>query len=210
MPPSKQAQTPRKKPQQARSKSTVEAILDGAVRVLDQEGAEALTTTRVAEVAGVSVGTLYQYFAHRAAIVDALQDREFLRATEMLGAELGQTTEMSERQLARAIVGGLLHLYRNAPGLHRLLAVEGLHVTPTERVQAFDHKIVSTLRFFFESTSLKVERANKHAAAFVLYQSVRATLLAAILEEPVGITDAILVDEVSDMVSAHLSISGLG
>ena len=53
-------------------------------------------------------------------------------------------------------------------------------------------------------------RTNKHAAAFVLYQSVRATLLAAILEEPVGLSDAILVDEVSDMVSAHLSISGLG
>src|SRR5688572_30338767 len=67
----------RKPPQQSRSRVTVSTILDAAVRVMDREGPDAATTTRIAEVAGVSVGTLYQYFGNRDSILDALQDREF-------------------------------------------------------------------------------------------------------------------------------------
>ena len=67
----------RKQPQQARSRVTVNAILDATTRILDREGPGAATTTRIAEVAGISIGTLYQYFSHRDAILDALLDREF-------------------------------------------------------------------------------------------------------------------------------------
>src|SRR6476620_3538175 len=61
----------RNPPQQSRSRATVSTILDATVRVLDREGADAATTTRIAEVAGVSVGTLYQYFGNRDSILDA-------------------------------------------------------------------------------------------------------------------------------------------
>lgn len=63
---------PRKQPTQARSKHTVAAILEATLRVLDEVGGPALTTTHVAEVAGVSVGTLYQYFPNRDALINAL------------------------------------------------------------------------------------------------------------------------------------------
>lgn len=63
---------PRKQPTQGRSKQTVAAILEATIRVLDEVGDAALTTTRVAEVAGVSVGTLYQYFPNRDALIHAL------------------------------------------------------------------------------------------------------------------------------------------
>lgn len=63
------ALTPRKRPRQARSAFTVDAVVEAAVRVLLAEGYARLTTRRVAEVAGVSVGSLYQYFPNRAALV---------------------------------------------------------------------------------------------------------------------------------------------
>ncbi|HEY0255011.1 MAG TPA: helix-turn-helix domain-containing protein, partial [Kofleriaceae bacterium] len=63
---------PRKHPTQGRSKHTVAAILEATIRVLDEVGSDRLTTTRVAEVAGVSVGTLYQYFPNRDALINAL------------------------------------------------------------------------------------------------------------------------------------------
>ncbi len=85
-----ESNTARKGPQQQRSKVTVSAILDATVRVLEQEGSDAATTSRIAEVAGVSVGTLYQYFANRDAILDALQDREFERASEMMSRILAR------------------------------------------------------------------------------------------------------------------------
>jgi AcrR family transcriptional regulator len=63
---------PRKSPRQARSAATVDAIFEATIQVLLSEGAARLTTTRVAERAGVSVGTLYQYFPHKQALLYAV------------------------------------------------------------------------------------------------------------------------------------------
>lgn len=75
--------TPRKSPVQARSASTVEAILQATIQVLLKEGKERLTTTRVAERAGVSVGTLYQYFPNKRALLQAALRRHM---EEVVGA----------------------------------------------------------------------------------------------------------------------------
>ena len=74
----------RKRPQQARSTELVAAILDAAVQVLAKEGAQRFTTARVAEKAGVSVGSLYQYFPNKAAILFRLQSDEWRQTTELL------------------------------------------------------------------------------------------------------------------------------
>jgi AcrR family transcriptional regulator len=74
----------RKHPQQARSTELVSAVLDAAVQVLMAEGASRFTTARVAERAGVSVGSLYQYFPNKAAILFRLQSDEWRRTSELL------------------------------------------------------------------------------------------------------------------------------
>ncbi|HUA52918.1 MAG TPA: TetR family transcriptional regulator [Candidatus Sulfotelmatobacter sp.] len=74
----------RKEPQQARSAGLVTAILDAAIQVLAKEGAHRFTTARVAEKAGVSVGSLYQYFPNKAAILFRLQSDEWRQTTELL------------------------------------------------------------------------------------------------------------------------------
>jgi AcrR family transcriptional regulator len=74
----------RKLPQQARSTELVAAILEAATQVLAKEGAARFTTARVAEKAGVSVGSVYQYFPNKAAILFQLQADEWMRTTEML------------------------------------------------------------------------------------------------------------------------------
>lgn len=74
----------RKQPKQARSADLVAAVLDAAVQVLAKEGAQRFTTARVAEKAGVSVGSLYQYFPNKAAILFRLQSDEWRRTAELL------------------------------------------------------------------------------------------------------------------------------
>jgi AcrR family transcriptional regulator len=74
----------RKQPKQARSTDLVGAILEAAVQVLAKEGAQRFTTARVAEKAGVSVGSLYQYFPNKAAILFRLQTDEWRQTTELL------------------------------------------------------------------------------------------------------------------------------
>lgn len=83
--------SPRKVPRQQRSLATVEVILQAATRVLSRESLAGFNTNRVAEVAGVSVGSVYQYFPNKAALVTALIDRA--------QTELSEAFEMLVRQL---------------------------------------------------------------------------------------------------------------
>ena len=88
---------PRKQPIQDRSAKTVEAIVEAAIRILRRDGWAALTTTRVAERAGVSVGSLYQYFPNREAIAAAIvrqRTRDFLET--VLAADLAGAADLSE------------------------------------------------------------------------------------------------------------------
>jgi AcrR family transcriptional regulator len=184
----------------------VALILDAAIRVLDREGREALTTSRVAEVAGVSVGTLYQYFAHREAIMEALQERELERAAAMLERRLARTEPISDRELVRSIVGGLLELYQAAPALHRVLAVEGLRLSPPAQVLAFDQRSVARLKAALSLAGSRLRATNFEAAAFILYQSVRATMLAYFLETPPELSEASLVDELTELCVRYLGV----
>lgn len=99
---------PRKMPLQARSSASVDAILKATVQVLLRVGKEKLTTTRVAQRAGVSVGTLYQYFPNKSALLKAalrLHVEEILREVERVCVvERGQPVEQMAEALARAFL----------------------------------------------------------------------------------------------------------
>jgi AcrR family transcriptional regulator len=93
----------RKHPRQARSAGLVAAILDAAVQVLAKEGAQRFTTARVAEKARVSVGSLYQYFPNKAAILFRLRSEEWRQTTELLRAIL-EDVQRSPLERLRAAV----------------------------------------------------------------------------------------------------------
>ncbi|MCZ0732731.1 TetR family transcriptional regulator [Phreatobacter sp. AB_2022a] len=93
----------RKQPKQARSNELVAAILDAAVQVLAREGAQRFTTARVAERAGVSVGSLYQYFPNKAAILFRLQSEEWRRTTALLRAILAEDARSPPERLRRLV-----------------------------------------------------------------------------------------------------------
>jgi AcrR family transcriptional regulator len=99
---------PRKAPRQARAAKTVEVLLAAAARVLRRESLAGFNTNRVAEVAGVSVGSLYQYFPNKAALVAALIDREqtaLALALETLIAEhAGRSLDDTLRAVAQLAI----------------------------------------------------------------------------------------------------------
>jgi AcrR family transcriptional regulator len=112
----------RRVPTQARSRARVRRLVDAAEELLAAEGAEALTTTRVAEVAGVSVGSLYQYLPDKGAIVEALA-RRYLAEFEALMGELERDTRRNPGAWADP-VGRLIEAfsarYRERPGYRAL------------------------------------------------------------------------------------------
>lgn len=91
---------PRKSPRQQRSSQTVESILEAAAHVLDRGGLAAFNTNRVAERAGVSIGSLYQYFPHKDALMAALIERAQLRTA---AAVCGVIEQLQQRPLIEVL-----------------------------------------------------------------------------------------------------------
>jgi AcrR family transcriptional regulator len=128
----------RKEPKQARSTGLVTAILEAAIQVLAKEGASRFTTARVAEKAGVSVGSVYQYFPNKAAILFRLQTDEWQQTSQMLSRILQDVSQPALERL-RALVHAFIRseceeaqmrvalsdaapLYRAAPEAHEVRA----------------------------------------------------------------------------------------
>ncbi len=123
----------------------------------------------------------------------------------MLERLLKSPQPASNRELSRMVVVELLRLYRAAPVLHRVLAVDGLRVAPPERVLAFDARSIALVRAFLTMSGPRIRDANLEAAAFVIYQSVRATMLSYLLESPAGVDDQVLVAELTELIVRYLS-----
>src|SRR5689334_2383592 len=104
----KQVIQPRKAPKQARSRATVDAILRASARVLSREGFDRLSTNRVAEVAGVGVGSLYQYFPSKEALVAALVDRHREEIMQVFLARAAAAATKPVREAARDLVRAVL------------------------------------------------------------------------------------------------------
>jgi AcrR family transcriptional regulator len=126
---------PRKQPRQARSRALVEAILDATERVLAQEGPEQATTTRIAEVAGVSVGSLYQYFPSRDALLAAVIERRVERDEQELLARMATLGDASLATILRTAARHLVEVYRREPELYRTMVDEMDRVAREARVQ---------------------------------------------------------------------------
>ena len=110
----------RRVPSQTRSRAKVEAVLDAANEVLARDGAGALTTKRVAEVAGVSVGTVYQYFADKEALAEALALRYFGELHELMSELADRVEDEPFDDPAGAVLDEYAAAYRERPGFTAL------------------------------------------------------------------------------------------
>ncbi len=99
---------PRKSPVQARSAASVDAILEATIQVLVSMGKERLTTTKVASRAGVSVGTLYQYFPNKSALLQAVLKRHLEQVAETVERVCREEKGNSFKQIAPAIINAFL------------------------------------------------------------------------------------------------------
>src|SRR5436190_3384370 len=113
--------SPRKQPLQKRSHETVDAILAATAQVLVRHGYEGASTNRIAEAAGVSVGSLYQYFPSKEAFVLALFERHCEEIARIVERALMAEASAAIPDLVRSLVRGLLEAHRASPELHAVL-----------------------------------------------------------------------------------------
>ena len=116
-----EALEPRKTPSQRRSRATIDAVLEATLQVLLADGARRLTTTRVAARAGVSVGTLYQYFPHKQALLYAVLRRHLETVASAIETACARLHGQPAARLAEGLVGAYLDAKARRPDATRAL-----------------------------------------------------------------------------------------
>jgi AcrR family transcriptional regulator len=117
----------RRKPTQVRAQATVEAMLDAVVRLLKRCGASSVTTNRIAETAGVSIGSVYQYFPNKRAIFIALHDRHLREVDRVIQHRIGESAGKPLDSLIYSLIDGMIQLHAADPELSVLLDSEVPH-----------------------------------------------------------------------------------
>jgi AcrR family transcriptional regulator len=171
----------RKRPSQARAKHTVQCILDAAAQILGREGEEHLTTNRIAERAGCSIGTLYQYFQDREAIQLALVERERKVIEARIHLALRDVKPGAREDTIRQIVRILIESFRVKWRSRRLLALKILQ-RADNRKGPTTVGIVAQYVVEASRTAVGQHRPLNEAEAFVLTRAITGLLHHAVLE----------------------------
>ena len=206
MPPRPQLK-PRKRPSQARSKATVEAILVAAAQVFRRQGYAGATTDRIAERAGVSVGSLYQYFPNKDAILVALTERHvddgFALVRELLAETFSDVPALEP--LLRRFVVAMITLHEREPELHRVLFEEApLPASLRRQLRKRENELATEVAALLE-VHPEVRMRDPRLTAYVLVQSVDALIHNFILHPPEGIDAESLTGETVRMLYLHLA-----
>jgi AcrR family transcriptional regulator len=192
-----QRTSPRKAPNQQRSRDTVEAILRATARILVEEGYEGTTTNRVAEVAGVSVGSLYQYFPGKESLVAALIDRHMDEVAATLSPGPEVLTLPLER-LARLLVEALLRAHAVDPKLHKVLVEVG------PRLGKHPHRVrdtgVALVKGLMQLHQARMRKLDPDLTAFIVVTSVEKLCHEALLTRPDLLESPKLVDEMTELL----------
>src|SRR5215831_16721021 len=128
--------SPRKQASQERSRSTVDALVGATTRILIEEGYDQASTNRIAEVAGVSIGSLYQYFPSKEALVAAVIERHTQELSNVVRGAMDRVAASPIAQAARELVAAGIEAHRADPKLHRVLAEQVPRVGKLEQIEA--------------------------------------------------------------------------
>lgn len=178
-------------PRQARSREKVAQALAAAERLLASEGVGALSITRVAAEAGVSVGALHQYLPDRDAIVHALLTRYHARFERLMGELVARPVDPGE-DVVRALVADFAALYRGSTGIRAL----------GPRVEARDHKtrMVALVGRLLDARGI----GSDEAVARTAFTAADAVLHEAFRDDPAG--DPLLLAELELLLRTYLAL----
>jgi len=196
---------PRKAPRQARSRATVDAILDAAARVLVQRGYAATTTNAVAEVAGVSVGSLYQYFPNKDSLIAALHDRHGRQMSALLDAALLQHRGSTLPEALAGVIESAVKAHQLDADLHRVLEKQVLGLDPFPGEDDSFDEIERRLRGLLEAHRAEIVVEDLRLATYMLMHAVHALIHAVVLERPSGVSVKAATRETVRMALAYLT-----
>jgi AcrR family transcriptional regulator len=194
--------TRRKQPQQERSQATMQAILTATAHILTAEGYDRFTTNRVAECAGVSIGSLYQYFPNKESLLLALAEHHANQMVQLAQDHLEDVGDRSIPDVIQKIIEMAIATQGVNPKLHRVLHEQVPH---SQVMQQLDQaKMENLLRSFLAQRSDQLQSKNLDLTVFMIERTIRAIIYGAITEHPELLKTGELEQELTAMLSAYL------
>lgn len=203
----KPATSPRKRASQERSRATVDALIEATARILVRDGFDRASTNRIAQAAGVSVGSLYQYYPSKEALVAAVIERHNQEIMSGVYAALAEVETLSLEQAAHKLIAAAVEAHRVNPRLHRVLAEQTPRTGALENVDTFNGEAYGLFRAYLERHRDEVRAVDLDLAAFVCVTSIEALTHTAVIHRSDILTDdavGTLVDEATRMVVRYL------
>ena len=192
----------RKSPTQSRSKITVEAILQATTHILLTEGAQNLTTNHVAERAGVSIGSLYQYFPNKEALIAALIEQHVKYEVDCLSDVINDWEGELNESLFRQLIETLIQIHLDDIELTKLLHQQVSSLECREELRKatrFFEQIIASL-LAIKMSKPEDDRLIK-AKAFIITNTIDSLVQIALIEDTKILSDSIFVDELVALVN---------
>lgn len=202
--PARPVTSPRKQALQARSRATVDVILKATARILIAEGYDRASTNKVAARAGVSIGSLYQYFPSKEALVAALLERHLEEMGQVLRAAFPRLAAAPIEQAAEEVVRLMVAAHSVDPALHRVFVEQVPRIGQLERIQGFEEEMTGLVRAYLEPRRDKLVVEDLDMAAFIVVGIVESLTHAAVLSRPELLGEP-FVREVSAVVIRYLT-----
>ena len=198
---------PRKNASQARSRATVDALVEATARILVRDGFEKASTNRIAEIAGVSVGSLYQYFPSKEALVAAVIERHNEEIMGIVRAALVEVADLPIEKAVRKLVTIAIEAHRINPKLHRVLAEQIPRTGQLKDVEAFNREVHTLVRTYLESRRKEMRKVDLDIATFICVSTIESVAHNTVLHGAEMLSEKmvkVLVDETTRLVVGYL------
>jgi AcrR family transcriptional regulator len=199
--------TPRKDPKQARSQATLDAILQAAAQILERaerEAAASSSTQAIADRAGVSIGSIYQYFPTKQALIQALIRHHLRKQMHMIDEMLASVEGLAAEAAAAKLVAALIGAKRDTSRFERSMMRYFCEVGDLSALTQLDHEMVARIRIFLDGLGAQIRPVNTGLAAFIISHALRSAVLLAILQKPEQLDDAEFERELTELVVRYL------
>jgi len=198
---------PRKRASQDRSRVTVDALIEATARILVREGFDRASTNRIAAQAGVSIGSLYQYFPSKEALVAAVIDQHHRELMQVVRSVLAEVAAKPLEQAVRILVTVAIKAHRIDPRLHRVLTEQIPRTGRLEKVEAFSRENYTMFRTYLEAHRDELRAVDLGLAAFVCVTTIEALTHSAVLHHSEALSAEsveALIEEATRLVVRYL------
>lgn len=198
---------PRKYASQERSRATVDALIEATARILVKDGFDRASTNRIAEKAGVSIGSLYQYFPSKEALVLAVLERHNRELMQVVRDALADVAALPLEAAVHGLVAAAIRAHRIDPKLHCVLAEQIPRTGKLEDVEVLNRETYAMFRAYLAAHCDELRPLDLDLAAFVCVTSIEALTHTAVLHHAQSFPEerfAALVDEATRLIVRYL------